>query len=195
MRWVRWVAIVLVIVVAYPLWIGTEVWRQSHRDEIRYSDAIVVLGAAQYQGRPSPVYKARLDHAAYLYHEGVAEKVVVTGGKRKGDRFTEAETGFIYLDASGVPPEDLLMEQKGKNSLESLRNVWELTRGEGIETLVLVSDPLHSERIERIATDLGFEEVHTSPASYTQLRRSRATKLKELAREVGAIMLYEFLGR
>ncbi|MGI8773703.1 MAG: YdcF family protein [Actinomycetota bacterium] len=195
MRWLRRIAIVTVVLLAYPVWIGVAVWQQSHRDEIRYSDAIVVLGAAQYQGRPSPVYKARLDHAAYLYREGVAEKVYVTGGKREGDRFTEAETGFIYLDANGVDREDLFMEQRGGSSLASLRNVRDLTRDHEIDTLVLVSDPLHSERIERIATDLGFEDVHTSPASYTQLERSRATKARELAREVGAILLYELFNR
>lgn len=195
MRWVRWVALILVVLLAYPVWLGVEIWRQSHRDEIHFSDAIVVLGAAQYQGHPSPIYKARLDHAAYLYTEGVAERVVVTGGKRKGDQFTEAETGYLYLGANGVAREDVLLEQSGKTSLESLRNVWEMTRRHDIDTLVLVSDPLHSERIERIASDLGFEEVHTSPASYTQLERSRETKAKELVREVGAILLYELLNR
>lgn len=186
---------IAILLLAYPAWLGLEVWRQSHRDEIRYSDAIVVLGAAQYQGKPSPVYKARLDHAAYLYTEGVAEKVVVTGGKRKGDRYTEAQTGSNYLGDNGVPEEDIVLEQEGTTSLESLRNVWELSRERGIDTLVLVSDPLHSERIERIASDLGFQDVHTSPASYTQLERSRETKARELVREVGAILLYEIFRR
>ena len=195
MRWVRWGAVIAILLLAYPAWLGLEVWRQSHRDEIRYSDAIVVLGAAQYQGKPSPVYKARLDHAAYLYTEGVAEKVVVTGGKRKGDRYTEAQTGSNYLGDNGVPEEDIVLEQEGTTSLESLRNVWELSRERGIDTLVLVSDPLHSERIERIASDLGFQDVHTSPASYTQLERSRETKARELVREVGAILLYEIFRR
>src|SRR5918998_910933 len=90
---------VLVVLLAYPGWLAWRIWDQSHNDEVRYADAIVVLGAAQYDGRPSPVLQARLDHALYLYREELSPRVIVTGGRREGDRFAEAEVGAMYLEA------------------------------------------------------------------------------------------------
>lgn len=191
----RALVVILVALVAYPLWLGFRVWDQSHNDEVYYADAIVVLGAAQYNGRPSPIYKARLDHAIYLYGEGIAETVIVTGGKAKGDRYTEAEAGEMYLEGSDVPSEAILAEQRGRTTLESLTGARRIARQRGLATAVFVSDPLHSERIKRMALDIGFEEAYTSPASYTQLDRSRETKLKEIVHEVVSLLAYQFLQR
>jgi uncharacterized SAM-binding protein YcdF (DUF218 family) len=192
----KFVALVLLTVLAYPAWVGLQVWQQSHQDELGMADAIVVLGAAQYDGRPSPIFQARLDHAAYLYSENLSSTVIVTGGKRTGDRFTEAEAGRRYLiDSKGVAAEALMRESEGRTTLESLRNVWSIAEEQGLESVLLVSDPLHSERIKKIAGDLGFEPAYASPASYTQLNRSRATKARELVREVGSIILYQVLDR
>lgn len=184
----------IALLLVYPLTIALEVWQQSRTDEIRRADAIVVLGAAQYDGRPSPVFKARLDHASYLYREGLANRVIVTGGKQPGDRFTEAEAGAKYLGTNGVPKGSLMKEPRGLTTLQSLRNVQTMAREEGIETLLLVSDPMHSERLKRITRDLGFEGW-VSWAGYMQLERSRLTKAKELGREVLSIMAYEVFGR
>ncbi|MDQ3962356.1 MAG: YdcF family protein [Actinomycetota bacterium] len=189
---VRRAALVVVLaLIAYPLWLGFRVWDQSHSDEVFFSDAIVVLGAAQYNGRPSPVFKARLDHALFLFNEGVSDTVIVTGGKAKGDRFTEAEAGEMYLEGSAVPSSAILAEAEGRTTYQSLKAVREIARAEGIEKALFVSDPLHSERIKRMATDLGFENAYTSPASYVQLNRSRSTKLKELVHEVLSLLAYE----
>jgi uncharacterized SAM-binding protein YcdF (DUF218 family) len=185
----------LVALLAYPLWLGWQIYEQSNDDQVHSADAIVVLGAAQYNGEPSPIFRARLDHALFLYGEDLAETVVVTGGKQPGDRFTEAETGEIYLAARAVPEESILTEPGGNSTLESLRGVREIARDQGIETLLLVSDPLHSERIKRIARDLGFDEAYTSWASYTRLERSRMTKAREFAREIGALLVYELFSR
>lgn len=187
--------VVLLALIAYPLWLGFRVWDQSHSDEVHSADAIVVLGAAQYNGEPSPVFKARLDHAEYLYSEGLADKVIVTGGKRKGDRFTEAEAGEMYLQQGDVPAEAILAEAKGKTTYQSLRGARQIARENGIESALFVSDPLHSERIKRIATDLGFEAAYTSPASYQRLERSRGTKIKELIHEVLSLLAYQLLQR
>jgi uncharacterized SAM-binding protein YcdF (DUF218 family) len=195
-RWVfvlRLIVAGLVVLLLYPLWVGYQVWSQSHRDENHTADAIVVLGAAQYNGRPSPIFKARLDQAAYLYHEGFSPTVIVTGGKQAGDRFTEAETGENYLIERSVAGEDILNENEGTTSLESLRNVWDLAQPRDIDSVLLVSDPMHSERIKRIADDLGFSAVYSSPASYISLNRSRPTKARELLREVVSIIHYEWL--
>jgi uncharacterized SAM-binding protein YcdF (DUF218 family) len=185
----------VVVLLAYPLYLGFQVWSQSHRDENHSADAIVVLGAAQYDGEPSPIFKARLDQAAYLYREGFSTTVIVTGGKQEGDRFTEAEAGANYLVSQGVPSEAFLLENKGSTTLESLREVRELADEHGIESVLLVSDPMHSERIKRIAGDLEFSDVYSSPASYISLNRSRATKARELAREVASIIAYEIFGQ
>lgn len=196
MKRLRWlILIVILALVAYPVWIGFQVWDQSREDENHTADAIVVLGAAQYDGRPSPVFKARLDHAVYLYEQDFSNIVIVTGGKQAGDRFTEAEAGTNYLVDQGVPSDAIMREEDGKSTLQSMRNVQELTSDSDIESLLLVSDPMHSERIKRIAEDLGFDETYASWASYQDLNRSRLTKAKELVREVGAIFVYEFFDR
>jgi uncharacterized SAM-binding protein YcdF (DUF218 family) len=195
----RWVFVLrlavagLIVLLLYPIWIGYQVWSQSHRDENHSADAIVVLGAAQYDGKPSPIFRARLDQAAYLYHEGFSQTVIVTGGKQAGDRFTEAEAGENYLVERSVADDDILNENEGRTSLESLRNVWDIAQARGIDSVLLVSDPMHSERIKRIADDLGFAAVYSSPASYITLNRSRPTKARELLREVVSIIHYEWL--
>lgn len=185
----------LVLLIGYPLYLGLQVWTQSHRDENHSADAIVVLGAAQYDGDPSPIFQARLDQAAYLYSEGFSPTVIVTGGKQAGDRYTESQAGENYLVGQGIPAEAILNENQGSTSLESLQQVRSMANDHGIDSVLLVSDPLHSERIKRIASDLAFGEVYTSPASYISLNRSRATKAKELAREVASIIAYELFDR
>lgn len=196
MKIFRWVALALVVLLAYPAWLGWQIWRQSLADENQTADAIVVLGAAQYDGDPSPIFQARLDQAAYLFDEGFSDITIVTGGKQPGDRFTEAEAGEMYLsEEKGVPADRIIGETEGRTTLESMEAVKKLAEEQGVQTVLLVSDPMHSERIKRMALDLGFEEAYTSPASYIVLNRSRATKLKELLHEVGSLLAYEFLER
>jgi uncharacterized SAM-binding protein YcdF (DUF218 family) len=187
--------IALAVVIAYPLFLAFRIWQQSRIDEVRRADAIVVLGAAQYDGDPSPVFEARLDQAEYLYSEDLAPRIVVTGGSQEGDRFSESEVGRNYLVSQGVPDGAILSEDEGRTTLESLTNVHDIAADNGIDTVLLVSDPLHSERIKAIATDLGFDEAYASWTSYTRLNRSRGTKLNELVHEVAALAAYEILGR
>ena len=195
MKSLRALLLILALLLAYPGWLAFQIWSQSHEDELHGADAIVVLGAAQYDGRPSPVFRARLDHAAYLYREQFSARVIVTGGKRPGDRFTEAEAGRAYLTQQGIPEEDITGEDDGRTTLQSLRQVRRIAVEEDIDSVLLVSDPLHSERIKRMASDLGFDEAYASWASYSQLQRSRETKAKELLREVASLMVYELLQR
>ena len=195
MRALRIVVILVLLVLAYPAYLALQIWTQSHEDELHGADAIVVLGAAQYDGEPSPVFKARLDHAAYLYQEQFSHKVIVTGGKRPGDRFTEAEAGSRYLTELGIPSEDITGEDQGRTTFQSLQEVSQIAEREDIDSVLLVSDPLHSERIKRMAGDLGFDETYASWASYSRLNRSRETKAKELAREVASLLVYELLQR
>ncbi|MEA2488188.1 MAG: hypothetical protein QOF16_1842 [Actinomycetota bacterium] len=185
--------LVIVIVIGVGALAGF-IWEQSHHDELHYADAIVVLGAAQYNGTPSPVFQARLDHAAYLYNQQMSAQIVVTGGKQPGDRYTEAQAASMYLTARGIPGR-VITEVGGNTTLESLRGVNDIAAARHIDTLLLVSDPLHSERLKLIAHDLGFTNAWTSPDSYLELHRSRVTKLKELAHEVGSVIAYELWER
>src|SRR5436309_12223728 len=111
---------VLTAVVVYYAVTFVQVWLASRRDEARQAQAILVLGAAQYNGRPSAVLRARLDHAFDLYRRGLSDIVVVTGGKEPGDRFTEASASADYLAAKGIPQEKVLREVQGRNSWQSL---------------------------------------------------------------------------
>ena len=139
-----------------------QVWMAARRDNAQPSQAIVVLGAAQYDGRPSEVFEARLDHAADLYADGIAPTVVVTGGKQEGDRFTEAAAGAEYLNSRGVPDDAILRETTSRSSWESLAATANFLEERDITEVVLVSDPFHSLRIEAIADELGLDAV-TSP--------------------------------
>lgn len=190
-RFVKIFVIVVIVIVAYPAWLGFRIWSQSHDDEVHSADAIVVLGAAQYNGTPSPVFKARLDHALYLYQQGLSHTIITTGGKQPGDNYTESEAGQRYLEQQGVAPDRLLGEDTGKTTWQSLSNVSAIAQEQGIHSLLLVSDPLHSERLKIMAHDLGFNAAYTSWASYEALPRSRLTKLKELAYEVGSLLAFQ----
>ena len=190
------VVAVLLLGLTYLGTLAFLVWEQSRDDEVRSSDAIVVLGAAQYDGAPSPVFRARLNHAAFLFDTDVSKLIIVTGGKQPGDRFTESEAGANYLlGEKGIASEQILTESEGTTTLESLRGVARIADQEGIDSVLLVSDPLHSRRIKTMALDLGFDSAYTSPASYVELNRSRPTKVRELLHEVGSLLAYELLGR
>ncbi|MGH8993908.1 MAG: YdcF family protein [Acidimicrobiia bacterium] len=158
----RAVATVVVVVAGYFGVTFVQVWAAGRHDEARKAEAIVVLGAAQYDGRPSPVLAARLDHAADLYEQGLAPVVVVTGGRAEGDRFTESSASANYLHTKGVPDDAILREVQGRNSWQSLAASARFLKARGIHEVVLVSDPFHAARITRIAEELGLEAA-TSP--------------------------------
>jgi uncharacterized SAM-binding protein YcdF (DUF218 family) len=163
----------LVVVVVVPvLYFGVtfvQVWRTSRHDGAHPAQAVVVLGAAQYDGRPSPVLRARLDHAADLYHRNLAPVVVVTGGKAEGDRFTESAASANYLHTKGVPDEAILREATGRTSWQSLAASARFLRQRGIHDVVLVSDPFHAARIHGIASELGLDSV-TSPTRTSPIK-------------------------
>lgn len=146
-----------------------QVWSAARRDEARPSQAIVVLGAAQYDGRPSPVFRARLDHAADLYEDGIAPVVVVTGGKQEGDRFTEAAAGAAYLSTRGVPDSAILRETTSRSSWESLAATAGFLEERDITEVVLVSDPFHALRLDAIAGELGLDAA-ISPTRTSPIR-------------------------
>ena len=169
------------------------IWQQGGRDEQRPADAIVVLGAAQYDGRPSPVFKARLDHAVDLWHQGLAKAFVVTGGKLPGDRTTEAAVARRYAVDHGVPADAIFGEDQAHNTLESLRSVADALRSRDMGSAIFVSDPTHMLRVLRIADDLGIagygSPTTTSPVQQDPVRSAQAT-----AHELGALAVYFLSG-
>lgn len=154
--------VVLLAALLYYVVTFVQVWWAARGDDTRPSEAIVVLGAAQFNGRPSAVFKARLDHAADLYRRDVAPTVVVTGGKQTGDQFTEATSGANYLHGKGVPDSAILRETTSRTSWESLAAAARVLQDRNEQKVVLVSDPFHSLRIRSIAGELGLDAV-TSP--------------------------------
>lgn len=145
------------LLAAYIVFTFVQVWMASRRDGARSADAIVVLGAAQYDCQPSPVLRQRLDHALELYQGGAAGTIVVTGGKRDGDRCTEATAAADYLLEAGVPDTDLLREVQGTSSWASLAAAARILRNEDMTDVVLVTDSYHALRVNAIADELGLD--------------------------------------
>lgn len=172
------------------------VWRSAHHDaasEVDRADVILVLGAAQYDGEPSPVFAGRLDHAELLYEQGRAAAVMVLGGRRAGDASTEAEAGRDYLIASGVPAGSVIASPAGHTTLESLRAAARRMRRSDMSSAFLVSDPWHNARIERMASDLGIEGF--ASATWTSAATSEQTRFEGYARETLAYLYYRLFGR
>jgi uncharacterized SAM-binding protein YcdF (DUF218 family) len=171
----------------YQLALLWGLWWQGTRDERRPVEAILVLGAAQWNGAPSPVLRARLDHAIALYREGYAPRVAVTGGVGEGDVYSEAGVAAEYLRGHGVPADAILGEEQGRSSLESIRGVASLLEARGISRVLLVSDPPHMLRILRMARAAGLD-AYGSPASSSPAVGSLEAHVRFLLRE---LVLYD----
>ena len=132
-------------------------------DDARKADAIIVMGAAQYRGRPSPALRARLDHALALWQRGLAPRMVLTGGTGDGDTASEAAVSRTYVLGLGVPDTAILLENEGRTSSQSLKGAIELLRARRLGTAVIVSDPFHMLRLEILGRHRGID-LYTSPA-------------------------------
>jgi uncharacterized SAM-binding protein YcdF (DUF218 family) len=172
------------------------VWRAAHTDDasrIDRVDAIVVLGAAQYGGDPSPAFEGRLEHALLLYQQERSGMVLVIGGKRPGDQTTEAEAGRAWLIEAGVPGDAVEAVPEGATTLESLRAAGRLMRGRGLRSAFLVSDPWHNLRVKRMAGDLGIEAY--ASATWQSAFRTETSRLGGYTRETFAYLFYRVFGR
>ncbi len=186
----RLVAAVVVAVLLVVAGTAASIWWTARQDERPPSDVIVVLGASQFDGRPSSVFKARLQHARALWEDGVAPRVVTVGGGRPGDRTTEAEAGAAFLQERGV---DVVAVPEGRNTLESLEAVEGVMAEHGWRTAVLVTDPWHSLRARTMARDEGID-AQTSPTRAGPSVRTRDTQVRYIARETAAYLYYRVLG-
>lgn len=191
LRWLlRGTAALLVVVLLVVGWTAFRVWKVAREDSRAPADVIVVLGASQFDGRPSSIFKARLDHAKALYDDDVAPFVVTVGGNRSGDRFTEAGAGASYLRAQGVEPEALAEVAEGSDTLTSLQAVARLAKQRDWDNVLLVTDPWHSFRARAMAGQLGLRAA-TSPTRSGPVVQGRGRELRYIARETAAYLHYK----
>ncbi|MQY26638.1 YdcF family protein [Nocardia aurantia] len=169
---------------------AARVWQVARLIDEDHADAIVILGAAQYNGTPTPVFEARLDQASKLFSKGVAPLIITVGGKQVGDNYTEAAAGKTYLREAGVPDDRIVAVPTGSNTLQSIEAVAAELKSRDLSTVVLVSDPWHSLRTRTMARDAGLHAwtapTRTGPAVYT-----RESQLHGIVRETGALLWYQ----
>jgi uncharacterized SAM-binding protein YcdF (DUF218 family) len=172
------------MVTAFFLWlisaVAVLVW--SSRDEARPAQAIVVLGAAQYAGKPSPVLRARLDHALDLWNRHLASLLILTGGTGSGDTTSEAAVGRKYAKKHGVPDSAILVENEGRTTSESMRAVAGMLEVRGLQSALLVSDPFHMLRLRILAKRFGFTP-YTSPTRTSPISPNREERWKYIFSE------------
>ena len=171
--WKKWLLLLLLLVLGYVAAVYRSIVRQSSRDESQPADAIVVFGAAEYVGRPSPVYKARLDHAADLYRKGLAPIVITTGGAGADSHFTEGGVGREYLKSQGVPDDHLIAETQSPDTAQSVRRVSTIMRANHMKTCLAVSDGYHIFRIKQMMaregmTVYGAPRPNVKPAAFAK---------------------------
>ncbi|MGK5551507.1 YdcF family protein [Actinomadura kijaniata] len=183
------------IAVLTPLTVAWRVWYQARQDERPRSDAIIVLGAAQYDGRPSPTLQWRLQHALDLYRRGVAPRIVTVGGKAPGDRFTEADAGRRWLiNRGGMPADRVVAVPEGRDTLQSFQAAGRLYQRSGWNSAVLVTDPWHGLRSKRMAEDNGIRAA-SSPTRSGPSVQTRDTQFSYIVRETGGYLSYVLFGK
>jgi uncharacterized SAM-binding protein YcdF (DUF218 family) len=191
-RWARRLVALAVLGILVVLGgTASSIWWVARQDDRPSSDVIIVLGASQFDGRPSSVFKARLQHARELYEDGVAPRVLTVGGGAPGDRTTEAEAGAAFLKEREV---ETVAVPEGRNTLQSLEAATELMAERDWETAVVVTDPWHSLRSRTMARDQGID-AQTSPTRAGPSVRTRGTQVRYIARETLAYLYYKGLGR
>lgn len=184
-------AILIVVAIGYYLVSLFQVWTTGRADAEGPADAIVVMGAAQYDGRPSPQLEARLDHVLVKWSDGVAPLVVTTGGNLPGDRFTEAEASATYLIERGVPQDAIVLENAGSNTFESLEAVAALLAERGLGEVVIVTDPYHALRSRLIAEEVGLDASVSSTGTSVV---TGGDSLRRHLQEAGGVAVGRIIG-
>jgi uncharacterized SAM-binding protein YcdF (DUF218 family) len=189
------VALVLLVVVGTILASAVAVWNAAHTDDARridHADAILVLGAAQYNGSPSPVFAGRLNQARLLFEQDRAPVIITLGANEPGDRTTEAASGRAYLIDHGIPADSVIAESDGTDTFQSLQAAAGYMRDHDMDSAFLVSDPWHNLRIKRMAGDLGITPY--ASAAQHSAASSTSTRLSGYARETFAYLAYRIFG-
>ena len=191
-KWIFRVAAVLLLALAVGVlgwcrWVYVQIESYAGRDQAAPSDAIGVFGAAEYDGRPSPVYRARLDHALALYHRGIAPLIITLGGNG-GDQYNEGAVGREYLVGMGVPESAIIAETESRDTVESARRIAVIARANGLRRLVIVSDGTHLFRIHEICARNGLD-VLTSPRPRTTVEGG-SQETERIAHEILSYSLW-----
>ncbi|RCW40781.1 uncharacterized SAM-binding protein YcdF (DUF218 family) [Halopolyspora algeriensis] len=168
---------------------GVRVWQVARVDQARQADMIVVLGAAQYNGEPSEVLQARLEHALDLYRQGYSDNIVTVGGNRLGDNYTEAEASRMWLTEHGVPAGNVVDVETGRDTLRSIRAVARVAEQHAWHTALIVSDPWHSLRSRTMADNAGLR-AWTSPTRTGPIVQTREIQRQYIMRETAALLYY-----
>ena len=174
----------LMIYVAY---VSIRIEQQSNRDEAQPADVIIVLGAAEYRGRPSPVLRARLDHALELYHKGLAPRILTTGGAGGDPIFTEGGVGRSYLVSKGVPSESIVVELEGESTVHSMAAAGEILRRMGLQSAIVVSDGYHIYRVKKLLQANGLK-VYGSPRPEKQEDRGLHERWLYVKQAIGYVL-------
>jgi uncharacterized SAM-binding protein YcdF (DUF218 family) len=180
-------AVLLVAAVLWSRWVYSQISSYARRDQAAPADAIAVLGAAEWDGRPSPVYRARLDHALDLYRRGIAPLIITVGGPG-GDQYTEGSVGAQYLMSMGVPEEDVIAETHSRDTEQSARTIAVIARANGIHRLIVVSDPTHMFRVHALCAADGLN-VLTSPRT-VPVNDDRSLEFDRIAHEMISYTLW-----
>ncbi|SFS93265.1 YdcF family protein [Saccharopolyspora flava] len=165
------------------------VWQVARADDRQPVDIVVVLGAAQYHGKPSDILEARLKQALDLYEDGLTDYIVTVGGRKAGDTYTEAQASKTWLVENGVPRDKIVDVDVGSDTLGSMQAVTDLAAQRRWDTALIVSDPWHSLRARTMATDMGLESW-ASPARSGPVVQTREIQMKYIVRETGALLYY-----
>lgn len=182
----------ILMVIVYLAATLAQVLQASRRDEAASAEAIVVFGAAQYNGRPSAVLRARLDHTAKLYERDLAPTIVVTGGSQPGDDYTEARASADYLARKhGIPQKVIIRENDGRNSWQSMASAANELKKQGKTEVILVTDPFHAARVDAMAKELGLDPL-VSPTRSSPISGSRLAQ--HFARETIAVAAGRVVG-
>ena len=181
--WIGWAWRLSLLLLLWLLAVGGWVFWVGHNDQAEPADAIIVLGAAAYDARPSPVFEERIRHGLALYQRGLAPRLIFTGGfGGSGARFAESEVARRYALRHAIPDEAIPIETHSRSTRQNLLYARELMRANGINKVILVSDPLHMARALRISRDLGIEAVASATPS-TRFRSLRSS-WRFLAQEI-----------
>jgi uncharacterized SAM-binding protein YcdF (DUF218 family) len=181
-------AVALLFAVCWCVWVYTQIEHYASEDQAAPADVICVFGAAEYGGRPSPVLRARLDHALSLYEHSIAPVVLTLGGSAPGDAFSEGQVGEAYLMANGVPEKAIIAETTSRTTEEQARHVVAIARANGYRRIVIVSDPAHLFRIREICASEGLQ-VLTSPRPQVAAMGS-SSEWQQVGREIVAYTLW-----
>jgi uncharacterized SAM-binding protein YcdF (DUF218 family) len=189
-------ALVLLVIVTLVGASAITVWRAAHTDDasvVDRADLFIVVGAAQYNGTPSPVFQGRLVQALRLWHQGKSDLIVTVGSNQPGDTTTEAQAAKDYLVGRGVPASAIVALPVGHSTYDSMQAVAQELHARSLETAFLVSDPWHNARIKAMAGDLGLTGY--ASATSTSAARSEESRGKGYLRETFAYLYYRIFGR